>query len=99
MDLNFSLIRESDGGFWAACRSHGILAHGTTWGELCAKIWDEIYAGCLDHPALANVCFRPMAAFTPCSPVVCQSSAEPRPSVPGLTPDRAARSKRPKPGL
>ena len=98
MDLNFKLIREGDGGFWATCLSHGILAHGTTWGELCAKIWEEISAECLDYPALANICFRPVPAMTLSRPATCWASLDTRSHLPVLAAARPARSRRPKPG-
>lgn len=58
MELVFSLIRDGDGGFMAACLSHCIFTHGSTWGELCANVWDAVSSCVPGVPKPTAIRFR-----------------------------------------
>ena len=55
MEIVFSVVQESDGGYVAECLSHDIFTQGSTWEELRANVREAVSAYFFDQPKPAAV--------------------------------------------
>jgi predicted RNase H-like HicB family nuclease len=55
MEIVFSVMQESDGGYVAECLSHDIFTQGNTWEELRSNVREAVSAYFFDQPKPATV--------------------------------------------
>jgi predicted RNase H-like HicB family nuclease len=55
MEIVFTVVQESDGGYVAECLSHDIFTQGSTWEELRANVREAVSAYFFDQPKPAAV--------------------------------------------
>jgi hypothetical protein len=55
MEIVFSVMQESDGGYVAECLSHDIFTQGNTWEELRSNVREAVSAYFFDQPKPTTV--------------------------------------------